>query len=211
MQRSPLTTNQQFRLLNSSLLVLTLAAMVTQHKYKLPRRLKIRFDWYHCKELSLRHSPNLITALDFASRQRSQPLHTSTFYNSKLCTSLRTLLSSAIPPNWLQWQPLGFAVFDQLSIFRQLNGLPRSNHRVYRVHGDGTPSSCSRLQSALASSFQAVAKAPKPACRGCFGQHAAGPKFPFVYCLSTDTGDSRASGSRLLRSCVWSLDEQDDR
>ena len=58
---------------------------------------------------------------------------------------------------------------------------------MYCVHGDGTPSSCSRLQSALASSFQAVAKAPKPACRGCFGQHAAGPKFPFVFCLSTES------------------------
>ena len=92
--------------------------------------LKIRFDWYHCKELSMRHSPNSITALDFSSRQRSQPSHTSTFYNSELCTSLHTLLSSTIPPNWLQWQPLGVAVFDQLSIFHQLNGLPRSNHRV---------------------------------------------------------------------------------
>ena len=39
--------------------------MVTQHKYKLPRRLKIRFDLYHCKEWSLRHSPNLVTATDF--------------------------------------------------------------------------------------------------------------------------------------------------
>ena len=29
-------------------------------------------------------------------------------------------------------------------------------------------------------------------CRGCFGQHAAGPKFPFVCCLSLDTEYSRA-------------------
>ena len=159
MQCSPLAANQQFRLVNSSLLVLTLATMVTQHKYKPPRRLKIRFDWYHCKELSLCHSPNLITALVFSNRQRSQSLHTLALSKSELYTLSRTLLSYTIPPNWLQWQPLWVCRLQStFSIFRQLNGLPRSNHRVYRVHGDGTPSSCSRLQSALASSFQAVAK-----------------------------------------------------
>ena len=192
MQCSPLTANQQFRLIDSSLLVLTLATMVTQHKYKPPCRLKIRFDWYHCKELPLRHSPNLITALDFSNRQRSQSSHTSTFpilNFALLCAHSYRLRSHQTGYNG---NPFGFAVFDQRSIFRQLNGLPRSNHRVYRVYGDGTPSSCSRLQSALTSSFQAVGKAPKPACRGCFGQHAVGPKFPFVCCLSTDTGNSRA-------------------
>ena len=36
--------------------------------------------------------------------------------------------------------------------------------------------------------FPGRRQAPKPVCGGCCVQHAAGPRFPFVRCLSTESG-----------------------
>ena len=67
--------------------------MTTQHNSTVPHRknpLQVRLT---ARILSLRHSKNLVTALDFSTRRRSQPSHKFVLSQSATYTPLRTVLS----------------------------------------------------------------------------------------------------------------------
>ena len=93
LQDSSLARNLQFSSVDASLQGLTLSQMTTQHNSTVPRRknpLKVRLT---ARILSLRHSKNLVTALDFSTRRRSQPSHKFVFSQSATYTPLHTVPS----------------------------------------------------------------------------------------------------------------------
>ena len=66
--------------------------------------------------------------------------------------------------------------------------LPRSDHRVFSIHGDGTLSSFLKLHFHSLILFLSRRQAPKLACGGCCVQHTASTRFPFIRCLLTEPG-----------------------
>ena len=93
-QDSSLARNLQFSSVDASLQGLTLSQMTMQHNSTVPRRKNPLHNYLTARISSLRHSKNLVTALDFSTRRRSRPSHKFVFSQFATYTPLHTVLSS---------------------------------------------------------------------------------------------------------------------